>query len=571
MATVGVVAAMVTGTAGAGAAVAVAPQQTTTTVAVSDREVYLGTPVTVTATVTAAAGVPSGSVTFTVIGTDWVERAVPLVDGVATLVVDDLVPGPNRVAANYPGADGFAPSEDWSYQLFVDVAEFVPPVVTSLSPEVVAAGETVHIYGSHFRDASVTFGGVPVTPVQIASYFVAVKVPVHSSTGSVPVVVTTPAGTSTTVALTIVDTTGGIVAQTPVRIHSGPGNTDGSTCLQVAGKGTVPAGASGVILNVTTTRVWQPGYVVVFPDTLGSEPVPSTSTVNFEPGSDVANTAFVALPNGRICYRTSTPQVQVLLDVTGFTMADSGIELRAPVRLLDTRTSGPVPAGSVQTVQVSGRAGVPSDAAAVIVNATVTGITGVGNLRVFPAGQPVPNASVVNYAPGKDKANSTIVTLPSSGKLSFLSDTGGSTAHVILDVAGYVTAGGAYQGVTPTRVLDTRPGRVGGLDGPLQPRTAYTVELPSTMVPSGATSVVLNVTAIAPPSLGHLRVYPSASGAVVPWASTLNYIPGRDIPNLVVVALPDSGPATVKLYSDMVAPRGTVHIAADVAGFVVAP
>ena len=44
MATVGVVAAMVTGTAGAGAAVAVAPQQTTTTVAVSDREVYLGTP-----------------------------------------------------------------------------------------------------------------------------------------------------------------------------------------------------------------------------------------------------------------------------------------------------------------------------------------------------------------------------------------------------------------------------------------------------------------------------------------------------------------------------------------------
>ena len=324
--------------------------------------------------------------------------------------------------------------------------------------------------------------------------------------------------------------------------------------------------------NVTTTQVSEPGYVVVFPYSVEVQPVPTTSTVNFEPGFDVANTAVVALNyTGMICYRTSHPNVRVLLDITGFTMPGSGVELQSPVRLLDTRASQPVAPGKVQTVQVGGQAGVPADAAAVIVNATVTGVTGAGNLRIFPAGQPVPNASVVNYAPGKDKANLAIVPLSSSGKLSFVSDTGGSTAHVILDVAGYVTDGSALQATTPTRVLDTRSGarHVGAITGALQARKAYTVTVPAALVPAGASSVVLNVTAIGPSSLGNLRVYPSGSGAV-PDISTVNYIPGRDIPNLVVVDLPDTGPATVTLYSDM-GPGGTVHVAADVAGFVVAP
>jgi len=46
---------------------------------------------------------------------------------------------------------------------------------------------------------------------------------------------------------------------------------------------------------------------------------------------------------------------------------------------------------------------------------------------------------------------------------------------------------------------------------------------------SGVTSVVLNVTATAPTTAGHLTVYPS--GAAVPTASTLNFAAGRTVPD----------------------------------------
>src|SRR5689334_8513086 len=118
------------------ASAAGAAEPTTTAVTITPDYVYLGSPVTVSAAVSAAAGVPSGSVTFTVIGMDWEETQVPLVNGVATLVLDDLGLGPNRIAADYTGDDLFAPSKDWSWKNFVEVAEFLPPVADRVWPEV---------------------------------------------------------------------------------------------------------------------------------------------------------------------------------------------------------------------------------------------------------------------------------------------------------------------------------------------------------------------------------------------------------------------------------------------------
>ncbi len=447
-----------------------------------------------------------------------------------------------------------------------------------MTPAVVGeeGGARVALLGAYLTAVTgVTFGGVPGTLVDRDDSRLLVEVPPHAP-GTVQAVVTTVAGTSSPLPVEYVGSSAGMVSRVPVRIedesHTGPQ----PHCLQVTGTKGVPAGASGVMLNVTVVAPYQVGYLTVYPDVPG--PRQPTSTVNFEVGREVANAAFVALPpNGRLCYARVGGIARVILDVTGFTMPGSGTELQDPVRLVDTRptpyrvgeVNGPVGPGVVHTVQVGGRAGVPADATAVIVNATVTNVTGPGNLRVFPAGAPVPNASVLNYAPGKDKANAAIVALSSSGQLSFYSDTDGSTVDVVLDVTGYVTAGGVYAGVTPSRALDTRPGagHVGDLVGPLEARTPYTFALPAAKVPAGATSVVLNVTAIDPSGYGNLRVYPSGLGDV-PFASTLNYVPGRDIPNLVVVDLPDDGSATVTLFSDMVA-GGTVHVAADVAGYVV--
>ncbi|KQR12076.1 carboxypeptidase regulatory-like domain-containing protein [Cellulomonas sp. Leaf334] len=573
------------GGASSAASLTYTTEPTTLALTTSAPSVTVGQPVTFTATVTSAAGAPTGAVTFVVDGGTPV--SVPTVAGVAMYSPTGLTAGSHTVAASFAGGSTYGASSASVTQVVVPRG----PTVSSVSPAVLttAGGErVVTVTGADLTGATaVTFGDVPGTELQVVSATqVSVVAPAHAA-GSVPVRVTTPVGTSTTSApFLFVDVADGVVSQTPERAVSAPAVAPNSpVCVQITGTNGVPVGASGVVLNVTTVHPSHLGYVVVYPDTAGNgaTPPPAGSSVNFEPGADVANAAFVQLPaNGKVCYFTkSAGAVGVLLDVTGFTMPDAGIVTQASQRLVDTRpgaghvgsVSGPVAPRTVKTVQVRGMAGVPEDASAVILNATVTGATQPGNLRVFPAGQDVPTASVVNFASGTDKANATIVDLPVSGKVSFYSDTTApvnvSPVQVILDVTGYVVGGSTYSAVTPTRVLDTRPGtnHLGSIPGALKARTVYQVELPGTGgVPEDASAVVLNVTAIGPTSLGNLRVYPNAPGSTVPpTASTINYVPGRDIPNLVVVALPADG--IVNLYSDM-SPGGMVHVAADVVGYI---
>ncbi|WP_298462285.1 pullulanase-type alpha-1,6-glucosidase [uncultured Cellulomonas sp.] len=356
-----------------------------------------------------------------------------------------------------------------------------------------------------------------------------------------------------------------VAAVTPGTVH----------CVGVAGEHGVPSGAAGVVVNVTAVAPSGPGYAVVFPDRRGggTTPMPATSTVNFEPGRDVANSTFVPLPaDGDLCYATQgAAEVRLLVDLTAVVAADSGVVLTHPARLLDTRPlgvgeiDGPVPGRSVRTIQVAGVGGVPADARSVMLNVTVAGATELGNLRVFPGGAPVPDTSVLNYAPGVDRANATVVELADDGTISLWSDTT-APVHVILDVLGHTAPGSAYTPVSPTRVVDTRAGtQVGALTGPLAARHVHTLPVAgaaSTGVPAGATAVVLNVTAIDPTTAGNLRVYPGAGAP--PSASAINYVVGRDIPNLTVVPLGPDG--RVSFWSDQ--EGGAVDLAVDVLGYL---
>ena len=59
-----------------------------------------------------------------------------------------------------------------------------------------------------------------------------------------------------------------------------------------------------------------------------------------------------------------------------------------PVRVLDTRQVGKVPAGGSIDVQITGTGGVPaSGVSAVALNVTATRTSGPGFLQVFPTGQ----------------------------------------------------------------------------------------------------------------------------------------------------------------------------------------
>lgn len=125
----------------------------------------------------------------------------------------------------------------------------------------------------------------------------------------------------------------------------------------------------------------------------------------------------------------------------------------APCRIIDTRnppgpTGGPkLVANTLRNFPIVGLCGVPSNATAIAMNVTVVQPTDFGNLRIAPAGQPVPLASVINWAASDVAvANGAIIALGNDGAGNHLSvqcdmppaSTG--QVHLVIDVTGYFSA-----------------------------------------------------------------------------------------------------------------------------------
>jgi hypothetical protein len=76
----------------------------------------------------------------------------------------------------------------------------------------------------------------------------------------------------------------------------------------------------------------------------------------------------------------------------------------------------------------------------VAVNVTVVGETDTGNLRIYPAGSPLPTASTINFAVGKVRANNAIIPLGVGGQITVRCDMAVASTgqtHFLLDVTGY--------------------------------------------------------------------------------------------------------------------------------------
>ncbi len=368
----------------------------------------------------------------------------------------------------------------------------------------------------------------------------------------------------------------GVVAQSPRRVLDTAATAlDQPFCFTLRGRAGVPSNASGAILNVTVAQPSSSGNILVYADSdgTGATAAPRASTLNFEPGRDVANSAIVGLgPTGKICYavRGSLPS-RVIVDVSGYLTPEANVNLGNTTRVFDTRpapdrvgsVAGPLGSGAVTSTRVAGSA-VPAGATAVIANVTVTGVSGPGNLKVWAANLASPGTSVINFAPGQDKANAQIIGLSPSGDVNL--ESVASSTHAIVDVSGYLTPASLMVPVTPQRIVETRAssGIVGPIAGKLGADTIYGVSVGSA-VPANATAIILNVTAVQPSSFGHLRVYPDTAGTgntSPPDVSTLNYIPGRDIPNMVVVQLPAD--KIIQFYSA----AASTDLVVDLVGYV---
>jgi hypothetical protein len=218
--------------------------------------------------------------------------------------------------------------------------------------------------------------------------------------------------------------------------------------LQVAGRGGVPpAGAGAVILNVTATVPTQPSFLTLFP-TGAARPV--TSNVNVATGQTVPNLVVAKLgASGQTTIFNAAGDIHVIADVAGWfddgTAATGGhFHPVVPNRVLDTRLGNgapqvPIGPGATVDLQVTGRAGVPPGAAAVVMNVTATQPTAASFLTVFPTGSALPVVSNLNVTAGLTVANLVTVKLGAGGQASIFNAQG--STHVIADIAGWFDAG----------------------------------------------------------------------------------------------------------------------------------
>jgi subtilisin family serine protease len=248
-----------------------------------------------------------------------------------------------------------------------------------------------------------------------------------------------------------------------------------------------------------------------------------------------------------------------------------------PNRVLDTRDgTGGVPRERVGNFsgtatdlrfRILGAGGVPNLGVAAVsmsVTATETAAPDEGGyVTVYPCATGRPTVSNINFTNRQIVPNAVIVPV-GDGDICFHVY---GTAHLIVDVYGWLPFGAGFTTVTPNRVLDTRNGvgvvsvaRVGDFTGTAAD-LPFTILGADSVPTTGVAAVSLNLTvsnASAPDAGGYVTVYPCATGE--PGVSNLNFVDGQIVANAVIVPVDNSGRICFHVY-------GIAHVIVDVNGW----
>ena len=236
--------------------------------------------------------------------------------------------------------------------------------------------------------------------------------------------------------------------------------------LPISGRGGVPeSGVGSVALNVTAVSPSDTSFLSVWPT---GQPRPNASNLNFTAGQTVPNMVIVPVGvDGKVSIFNDTGYTDVIVDVLGWFPIGPSFTGLTPSRLLDTRVPsggtidgafngiGQLSGGTVFDLPVAGRGGVPSSGAgSVALNVTVARPSDASFVTVWPAGQPRPNASNLNFTPGQTVPNMVIVPIGPDGRISIVNETG--STDVLVDVLGWFPTSSSFTGLAPARLLDSR-------------------------------------------------------------------------------------------------------------------
>lgn len=370
--------------------------------------------------------------------------------------------------------------------------------------------------------------------------------------------------------------------------YAGAGSLPAGTPVpvEIAGRGSVPADAVAVALNVTVTGSSGGGYLTVYPEGVAA---PLASNLNFGPGQVVANMVVTKVgTDGKIDLRAIGGNTPVIVDVVGYYPPGTSYTPIVPKRYLETRSpaqggggtwdgvsnaQGPIANGGTRDVQIAGRTfnsetPVPANATAVALNVTVATSTGGGYMTVYPKGVTAPLASNLNYYPSQTVPNMVVSKVGTGGSIT-IKNVGGST-DVIVDVVGYFAPGQGYTPLVPARLMETRSPAQGGaatVDGLAWNEgsigngatRALTVAGRGGVPAYGVSAVALNVTVAGSTGGGYLTVYPS--GVTMPLASNVNFYPGQVIPNMVIAKVGADGKIAIANFG------GITPVVVDVVGW----
>lgn len=362
------------------------------------------------------------------------------------------------------------------------------------------------------------------------------------------------------------------VPRTPVRVadtRSGVGGfsvtpVTGGTFIEVdvAGPLGLPVSeiaGGAVALNLTGILPTNQTYLQVFP---GQEDRPLSSNLNLVPNQTLPNMVIAKVgANGKVNVFNAVGYTHSAVDLVGYFPPGSDFTATSPSRVLDTRPGINVGAGAGrvgqgQSVVLDLNGQVPANAGAVVLNVTAINASAESYVSVFPAGEPQPFVSNLNFAPGETIANLVVVKLDSANQLRLFNAVG--DVDLAADLMGWIPEGSPlFTGVAPARVFDSRTS-----GGPLGPGQTITLNLGGKggVPTSGVKGVVLNVTAADISGESFVAVYPG--GEAYPGSSNLYLTPGDVVPNLVVSKVGADGGVNILNAAN------SANIIVDVMGFM---